>query len=462
MKILLVNPPRVNGIPIIREERCEIIERNSIIPPYSLLQIGKILIELKHDVTLIDANGENLRFKDIKLDGYNILIFRFTPTTFDHDLKITNRFRKKNPEGIIIGICFTLKTLWKEIMKEADLDIFITGDYEVVIKDLFTNFQNYSNIKGIAYKKNKKIFHNEYIRNGFDYDSLGIPAYNLLKNFNFYKINANTNEIFSIIYTSKGCPYKCNFCNVANTHLKTKSVDLVINEIKVLKDYGVQLISFFDETFTLDRKRVLEICNSLKYLNIKWYCNTRVNLIDYELLNEMKRAGCAGISFGCESGSQKILDICNKGINLKDIEKAINFCKIIGIKTYCAFIFGLPGENKNTANETIKFVKKLKPNSAQFNIAVPYPGTKLYEKYSRDINWKKLYQDEALISLCELSIKELNKIRKKAYRNLYFNPFWLYNNLLFIIKNPYETKLGINYFLKIMKNYFFYRMEKAH
>ena len=235
---------------VIREERCEITERSSILEPYSLLQIGALLREDNHHIELIDANGFYLNFNSISTKikkGFDAIIFRFTPTTFDHDLKITNRFRKKNPEGIIIGICFTLKTLWKEIMKEADLDIFITGDYEVVIKDLFTNFQNYSNIKGIAYKKNKKIFHNEYIRNGFDYDSLGIPAYNLLKNFNFYKINANTNEIFSIIYTSKGCPYKCNFCNVANTHLKTKSVDLVINEIKVLKDYGVQLISFFDE-----------------------------------------------------------------------------------------------------------------------------------------------------------------------------------------------------------------------
>src|SRR3990167_5285081 len=93
MKILLVNPPRVNGIPIIREERCEIIERNSIIPPYSLLQIGKILIELKHDVTLIDANGENLRFKDIKLDGYNILIFRFTPFA---SISVTSCFNSIN------------------------------------------------------------------------------------------------------------------------------------------------------------------------------------------------------------------------------------------------------------------------------------------------------------------------------------------------------------------------------
>ncbi|HLD10688.1 MAG TPA: radical SAM protein [Candidatus Nanoarchaeia archaeon] len=463
MKVLLVNPPRFNGIPVIREERCEIVERNSILPPYSLLQIGKILMELKHDVTLIDANGENLRFKELKLAGYDALIFRFTPTTFDYDMGVCKLFKKVNKNGKCIGICFTLRNVWKKVMIQApDMDFFITGDFEVVLRNLFKDINKFKDIQGLAYRFKGKLYNKSYIRNGFDYDSLSIPAYTLLKSFDYYSINTNIGERFSIIYSSKGCPYNCNYCNVASTPLKMKSVSLVVEEVKLLKNYGVRLVSFFDETFTVNRERVLNICAGLRGVGIRWYCNTRVNLVDLELLKIMKKSGCSGISFGVESGSQKILDLSNKNVKIEEIIKAVKLCRIVGIKTYCAFMFGLPGEDWNTVKETFKFIRKLRPNGAQFNIAVPYPGTSLYEKFGNGLSWRDLFQDKALVSMCDLSIEELNKIRKKAYTNLYFNPFWLIGNFLFVLRNPYDFKLGIRYFFKIMKNYFFYGMEKAH
>lgn len=463
MNILLVNPPRYNGVPVIREERCEIVERNSVLPPYSLLQIGKILMELKHEVTLIDANGENLKFRELKLDNYDVLVFRFTPTTFDHDMRVCKLFKRKNPHGKCVGICFTLKDVWKNVMIQApDMDIFITGDFEVVLKDLFKDFNKFRDVKGVAYRYKGKLYNNNYSINGFNYDSLGIPAYTLLKSFDYYSINTNTGERFSILYSSKGCPYSCNYCTVASTPLKLKSASLVVEEVEVLKNYGVRLVSFFDETFTVDRDRVLKICEGLTGMGVKWYCNTRANLVDLELLKIMKRAGCSGISFGVESGSQKILDLCHKSVKIEEVVSAVKLCRKVGIKTYCAFIFGLPGEDMNTVRETFKFVKKLRPNSAQFNIAVPYPGTKLYEKYGRGLSWRDLYQDKALISMCDLSIEELNRVRKKAYTYLYFNPMWLVGNFLFVLRNPYDFKLGLRYFFKIMKNYFFYGMKNAH
>ena len=129
MRVLLINPPRYNGIPVIREERCEITERYSVLEPYSLLQIGALLRQDKHNVSLIDANGFNLSFKGIEnklKEGFDAIIFRFTPTTFDHDLKVASIAKEINPKIITIGLCFTLNTLSKEVMKEAkDLDIYL-------------------------------------------------------------------------------------------------------------------------------------------------------------------------------------------------------------------------------------------------------------------------------------------------------------------------------------------------
>lgn len=478
MNIILINPPRFDGLPVIREERCEITERYSVLEPYSLLQLTAILREAGHRVNLIDANGFDLSYRDMetKLRGFeaDVLIFRFTPTTFDHDLNTCRIAKKINRKIKTIGLCWTLISVAEEVMASApELDFYVTGDYEISVPALVEDVSNNGNVStgGVVYRKGKDIRHNPASKDDLvDLDKLPIPAYDLLPSLDPYFINTPTDETFTIMYTSRGCPFRCIYCTVAGTSWKPRSADSVVKELIYLKEnYDIGLVSFFDETFTIDRERVMKICDGIvsNNIDIKWYCNTRANLVDDELVCSMKMAGCRGISLGIESGSQLILDNASKGIKIAEAKAAIKTVKKHGIKVLCSFIIGLPGETWATVQETIDFVKETLPTGVQFNVAVPYPGTELYESARakgllKNVDWRHLYQHEAILGTDELSPDDLNKARFMAYQALYTYPVWYLENVKHILRNPEDFNMGVKYSIKIINNFLLHRMEHSH
>ncbi|MBU1255810.1 radical SAM protein, partial [Patescibacteria group bacterium] len=184
---------------------------------------------------------------------------------------------------------------------------------------------------------------------------------------------------------------------------------------------------------------------------INWKCETRVNLVDQELLNLMKKAGCYMICYGIESGNQKILDILKKGITLEQIEKAIIITKKAKIKILGYFMIGIPQETEKNIKETINFAKKLNPDYAQFSIATAYPGTELYQiaekqgKITKDFSdsFYALTRQKKIISLCDIKSKVLQKYLKKAYYSFYFRPSYIiqriykiksFNDLIYNLK----------------------------
>jgi anaerobic magnesium-protoporphyrin IX monomethyl ester cyclase len=479
LKVLLVNPPRFEGIPVIREERCEITERYSVLPPYSLLQIASILRNNGHKVELIDANGLNLAWDQLNAQmniiDYEVLIFRFTPTTFDEDNKAASVSKQSHPKAWTIGICCTLYTVPKEVLQGSpDLDIYIGHEYEVVapaVVDALSGGADLSSVEGIAYRKGSNLRVTEDVESLADWDSMPLPAYDLLGSLRPYFINTPHGSPFTTMYTSKGCPYSCIFCTVRNTPVRKRSAESVLEELRYLKKkFNIKMVSFFDETFTLDRPRVIAICDALKKEKLKviWYCNTRVNLVDSALLKLMYEAGCRGLSFGIESGSQEILDRARKGTTVKQAENAVKWAKEAGIKVLCSFIIGLPGENLRTAEETINFVKRTLPTGAQFNVAVPYPGSDLYRIainkgwIKKDIDWRQMFQHESIMRTDRLDNESLNRARKKAYRALYFNPKWWLQNTGHTLRHLEDLPLATRYSFKIMINFILRKMEHGH
>ncbi|MFI5449902.1 MAG: B12-binding domain-containing radical SAM protein [Candidatus Bathyarchaeia archaeon] len=479
MKVLLVNPPRFEGIPVIREERCEITERYSVLEPYSLLQIAAMLREKGHEVRLIDANGLNLDWPQTQSlmgqSSYDVLVFRFTPTTYDSDMKTASISKQIRPNAFSAGICWTLRTLPREVLTEAPaLDAYIMHEYEAVTPILFDALSNGSGpdgVPGVAYRKDNEIIVNPAAQAIRDYDTLPLPAYDLLPSLDPYYINSPHGRPFTIMYASKGCPFACTFCTVRRTSFKKRSAESILKEIRFLKArFSVRTLSFFDETFTMDKKRVLELCEGIKRedIDVKWYCNTRVELVSEELFRTMHDAGCRGVSFGVESGSQRILDNIEKGNTVGEAEVAIKAAKRAGVKVYCSFIIGLPGETRETIQETFDFVRRTRPTGAQFNVAVPYPGTPMYELAVEKgwtkptLNWRELFQHSANMRTESLTGDELETARRMAYRNLYFNPKWLLGNVYWVFKYPEDFWVATRYWIKIFKNYFVYRMKHAH
>jgi radical SAM superfamily enzyme YgiQ (UPF0313 family) len=479
VRILLLNPPRFNGIPVIREERCEITERYSVLPPYSLLQIAGILRKSGHEVNLIDANGLDLDWSRtealIERSSYDVLIFRFTPTTFDFDMRAAVISKRGHPKAFTAAICWTLRTMPSEVLAEAPaLDFYIMHEYEVVSSGLLETLANggsLEKVQGLAFRKNARTIVNSPADAISNYDALPLPAYDLLNSFGPYYINTPHGKPFTIMYASRGCPFACTFCTVRCTGSRKRSAESIMNELRHLKaSYGIRTVSFFDETFTLDRERTLQLCDTLvkDELGIKWYCNTRVELVTRDLLLKMRQARCRGIAYGVESGSQQILDNVKKGNTVEDAEHAIKWTKEAGIKTYLSFILGLPGENWDTIRQTIGFVKRTRPTGAQFNLAVPYPGTPMRSLalergwVESAFDWRQLYQHSANMRTEQLAKEDLEKARKIAYRSLYFSPRWLLGNVHWVLGHPEDFYVGARYFIKIMKNYLLYGMQSAH
>lgn len=479
MKTLLLNPPRFEGIPVIREERCEITERYSVLEPYSLLQVAGMLREQGHEVRLIDANGLDLDWAQteslMKQSPYDALIFRFTPTTYDADMRTATISKRIQPDAFTAAICWTLRTQPREVLTETPaLDFYIMHEYEAVTPKLFESLSNGhgpDGVSGVAYRKGQEIIVNPTAQPIIDYDSLPLPAFDLIPDLQPYHINSPHGKPFTIMYASKGCPFACTFCTVRRTSFKKRSSDSILKEISYLKErFGIRTISFFDETFTMDRKRVIELCEGLKRdnLNITWYCNTRVELVSKDLFLKMREGGCRGVSFGVESGSQQILDNIQKGNTIEEAEAAIKSAKEAGIKTYCSFIIGLPGETKDTIQETYDFVRRTRPTGAQFNVAVPYPGTPMFEEavekgwVKPTLNWRDLYQHSANMRTDSLTENQLESARKMAYRNLYFNSRWLLGNLYWVLKYPEDFPVATRYFVKILKNYLIHKMQHSH
>ena len=201
-----------------------------------------------------------------------------------------------------------------------------------------------------------------------DFNDLPMPAYDLLPSFKPYYVINSFLRPYALVYCGRGCPFGCTYCNVAKTKHSGRSADNIIKELKMLKRIGnVKYVWFYDELFTIDRKRVIEVSERIREenINIKWFCDSRVELVDAELLKIMHRGGCIGISYGVESGSQKILNSMNKGNTVKQAQNALIWTRKAHIPIQLNLILGFIGEDEETLNETRSLVRTSMPSQGQ-------------------------------------------------------------------------------------------------
>ncbi len=491
LKIMLINPPRVDGYPVVREERFEHKDIGSVYPPLSLLYMAAILEKNPdYEVNLIDANGFDYSFiyvhNRIVEFSPDVVIIRCGFDTQKQDFKILSVAKDVGAITILRNkIISDVPEIRDEILKKEDVDIFINSEPEAVIEELISvlyksktdflashqpiaclfdkyskikdNFWNYLNaVPGISYYFDGKITTTKTALEIDDLDKLPYPAYHLLPSLKPYHTGV-MQPPFALVATTRGCPFACTFCAYGKSKCRERSVDGVINELKWLQDkFKIKSFLFFDDTISIKQGRIEELCKRMieeGLHKLQWVCCTRANLITFEMLQLMKKAGMKEIAIGIETGSETILNNIKKGVPLDSIRQVAKWCKQLKIMFYGLAIIGLPGETKETIEETIKFIKEIDPFYTQFCFATPFPNTEMYEYYEKNgylltRDWSKYFplSEEPVIRTEKLSVEDLKKLRRYAYEKILLRPLYLLRQV-----RLFDWAWNIRGFVKIMK-----------
>jgi radical SAM superfamily enzyme YgiQ (UPF0313 family) len=296
-----------------------------------------------------------------------------------------------------------------------------------------------SEVKGILFRKNNEIKFTGEADPIFDIDLLPFPAHHLLK-MDKYRIGTMEGiKNFAPIMTIRGCPFRCIFCSrkVFGQTVRKRSPKLAIQEIKSLIDnYNIKHFIILDDTLTLDRNHILEICDGIKDFGITFEGSTRANLIDEELVKKMKEAGLIRLSFGLESVDEGIRKTMKKDVALESYIAANKLTNKYGIETLNSCMIGLPGETVGTVKKTLSFLRNSHEiKQANISIAVPYPGTELYEMVKKGEHGLKLIFDDfskfrryncASMQVGELSPDDLIDLQNQAFASIYLAPWrWI-------------------------------------
>lgn len=433
MKILLINPPN-KKILVSRDMAGGLgfdRSRTMVLPPLDLAYIAAVLLQKGYNVKIIDAAAENLDSEQVytKIKQYNpaVVISLVSLPSINEDClflkNIGQRFKIKK----IAKTFITYPKILKEIINKSEVDFCIYGECETIIDKILEGKEK----RSTAYfdKNGQFRIEEKYIIE--DLNKLPIPARSLLPNKKYrYPL---LGKKLTTIQTSRGCPfpcaYYCPYPLVQGRKWRARTPRNVIEEIKdIVLNFKINKILFRDATFTLDKKRTIEICDLIitNGLKIEWWCESRINCLDPELLKKMKRSGCKGISVGIETGDPKVLESEAKiGVNLTKIRNVVRASKKIGVKLHFLIMLGLPSETKNSLYKTFQLVKNLKPDSFGVTIVTPYPGTPLFKDaqkhgWVQSMDWSKFGGHTPVMKTNNLQRKDLRKAQKLISYGLYF------------------------------------------
>lgn len=401
-----------------------------------------------HDVEIIDAAVMNYTHEQLKecvlLSKPAVVgIMMLTPMYFRAQ-EVVRLVRQVLPDSTIIVGGPHVTIFPSETMEEnPEIDYAVVGEGEITIVELLSAIEGKKKageVKGIAHRAHGKIemtLQRPFIQN---LDEIPLPARDLLPMKKYTPAPTYYRELPShIVLTSRGCPFHCTYCSkVFGKTYRFHSIKRIMEEVNLLiSRYKAKEIIFRDDTFTINQNHVKELCKKLidsgVSKKIRWTCMTRVNLVNPELLKLMKKAGCWSIHYGVESGSQRLLDLIEKGITLEQVRNAVKWTKEAGIEVKAFFMIGLPSETKEESLQTMAFTKELDPDWIQVTITVPYPGTKLFEiakaegtiksfKWEDYQTWAGWSDKDLVYTTKGRNPEELKALQKQAMREFYMRP----------------------------------------
>jgi len=336
--------------------------------------------------------------------------------------------RARRPEARIYLIGPHGTTLPEKILAETEADAVILGEPEITVLEIAEGRPD-SEIEGLACRHDGRVVIKPK-RKVMNPNDLPLPAFHLLP-MDKYEFDF-LGKRFAVLEGSRGCPYGCSFCykDMYGAY-RAKTIRKMAEELRhAVERFGVRNIYFADLTFTLNKKLVNDLCDFIidSGYRIRWACQTRLDLIDEEILKKMSRAGCRLIEFGVESGTETIVRGTNKYIPPKTITEGLRLVHKLGMESVAFMMFGLPNETAEDMKRSIAFVKKINPTYAAFNITIPYTETDnpaLFDPAGENAVFFP-------VTWGTYSLEFMNKMLTKGFLSFYLRPrAWLN-----VLRNP--------------------------
>ena len=358
--------------------------------------------------------------------------------------KLTSEIKKaKKSQKVVLGGPHPT-FLPKDTIEETVADYCVIGEGEETLLELVqyidtplqhSNSEGLEKINGLVFRRSDSlIVINRPRKRIDDLDNLPFPAVHLLPQLSKYKLYLLHYKRlpYMTLITSRGCPHKCTFCETPFGKLvRFHSPDYVVDYIAYLANqFGVKELHFCDDTFTLDEKRVVAICDLIKKrnLDVTWYANVRANIKDRNIFKAMKGAGCWICAVGVESGDPEILHLIGKQITIEEIMATCDSVLKAGLILKSFFILGNPGETLETIEHSIRFAISLKAHYPVFSLMTPYPGAKLWETAEKYGTFDRTNFQKLKISTSDpvfipfgMTKEILLKKQKEAFRRAYCN-----------------------------------------
>jgi len=446
MKILLINPPRANEL--VGKNPAIIEKHRGFNPPLGLLYLAATINHnTQHTVHILDTQPRGFTYPELadhlKSKTYDVVGISSMTFTLIDAYKTVRLVKEVMPQTKVILGGTHVHLFPEETIKLDGVDFAFMGEAENALVEFLKDpldASRYPNISGLVFKDGQgNIKKNEFspIQN---LDELPFLDRTLLDIKNYNSL-LSRGSLSTTIVSSRGCPFRCAFCDrplsPITSHFRYRSANNVVEEISQCRALGIEDFLFYDDTFTVNRKRVFEVCEEIlkKNIKIRWDIRTRVDMVDKEMLILLKKAGCVAIHYGVEAGNNRMLELLKKGFTIEKVKEVFTLTKEVGIETLAYFMIGLPHEKNADIQDTFDLAKTLKPAYAHFTIFSPYPGTEFYyyglgKNIIKGDIWREFArqpEEDFRIPVWEenFSRDELYGMIVKFYKSFYLRPSYL-------------------------------------
>lgn len=403
MKVLLGNPPwQKPGFYGVRAgSRWPHFEHESsrYMPfPFQLAYAAAVLERGGFEVRVIDGIAERIpdeAYLD-RLDAFapDLLIHEISTISFAKDMRIIEEARRRRGPGVKIAVCgLHVHAHVPDFLRlHPAADFSLIGEYEQTALELAQRLaagKPVDDVAGLVYRDRGGTPRANPRRPLLkDLDALPWPARHLLPMDAYHDTPGGIPEPSVQMWSSRGCPFRCSFCAwpqivYGSRAYRARDPVRVVDEMEhLVRERGFKSVYFDDDTFNVGRERVLAICREIerRRLAVPWAIMARADLMDAEVLRALKRAGLHALKYGVESVDEGILDRCGKEMDLAKTEEMIRLTRRLGILYHLTFTFGLPGETRETIRETLGWCIRMDPDTVQFSVSTPFPGSRFYEE----------------------------------------------------------------------------------